>query len=100
MFLLLDIQDGPILERPLHNVRLRGCTLHVLTLLELAPELVEVLELDEVPDLTEWGGDDCRLADGGGSWDCRGHLGKVELVELSCCLGGYWNSSKLADGVV
>lgn len=70
MFLLLDIQNGPVLESPLHDVGLGRCTLHVLALFELAPEFVEVLELDQVPDLGEWGGDDSGLANGGGGWDC------------------------------
>ena len=91
MFLLLHIQDGPIFERPLHNVRLWGCTLYMLTLLELAPKFVDVLELDEVPDLAKGGGDDGGFGDGGRSWDGGRHLGKqyVEFVEFDCCWRAY-----------
>ena len=46
----------------------------MLTLLELAPEAVEVLEFDQVPHLGERGGDDGRFADGRGGWDCSGHV--------------------------
>ena len=76
MFLLLDIQNGPVLERPLHDVGLGRCALFVLALFKLAPEFVEVLELDQVPDLGEWGRDDSGLADGGGGWDCCRHGGR------------------------
>ena len=75
VFLLLDLQHRPILERPLDDIRLGGYALHMLALLQLAPEFVEVLELYEMPDLAERGGNDCGLADGGGGWDCGGHLG-------------------------
>lgn len=69
VLLLLHIQHRPILERPLHNIRLLGRALDPLALLELAPELAEVLQLDEVPDGGEGRGDDGRLADRGGGWD-------------------------------
>ena len=63
VFLLLYIQDGPVLESPLDHVGFGRCTLDMLTLLELAPEAVEVLELDEMPHLGERGGDDGGFAD-------------------------------------
>lgn len=55
MLLLLDLNDGAVLEVPLDNVGLLRGTLGVLGLLEGRPELVEVLELDEVPDVGEGG---------------------------------------------
>ena len=64
MLLLLDIQHGPILERPFHNIRLWGSTLDDLALVELGPESGEVLEFDQVPDLGEGGGYDGGFADG------------------------------------
>lgn len=70
MFLLFYIQDRPVLECPLDHVGFGRCALHMLTLLELAPETVELLELDQMPDLGERGGDDGGLADGGGGGNC------------------------------
>ena len=75
VFLLFDLQHRPILKCPFHYICLGRYTLHMLALLQLTPEFVEVLELDEMPDLAERGGNDCGLADGGGGWDCGGHLG-------------------------
>lgn len=55
MLLLLDLNDGAVLELPLDDVGLLRGTLGVLGLVEGRPELVEVLELDEVPDVRERG---------------------------------------------
>jgi hypothetical protein len=55
VLLLLDLNDGAVLEVPLDNVGLLRGTLGVLGLLKSRPELVEVLELDEVPDVGEGG---------------------------------------------
>lgn len=71
VLLLLDLKSLAVLECPLNNVGLRGGTLDELALLELRPELAEVLELDEVPDIAEGCVDDGRLADRGGSGDGR-----------------------------
>ena len=84
MLLQLDIQLSPVLECPLHNIRLRRCSLNRLALLELGPELAEVLELDEVPDAAEGRFDHSRLVDRGGGWD-SGHR---------CC----WSIGELGDG--
>lgn len=73
MLLLLDLQHGAVLEGPLDNVGLVGCALDPLALLELGPELAEVLELDEVPDAAEGRLDDGRLADKGGGGDAGRH---------------------------
>ena len=71
MLLLLDLNDGAVLESPLDNVGLLVGVLDVLRRAEGRPELGEVLDLDEVPDVGERGADDGRLADGGGSGDGR-----------------------------
>lgn len=71
VLLLLDLNDGAVLESPLDNVGLLAGALDVLGAAEGRPELGEVLELDEVPDVGERGADDGRLADGGGGGDGR-----------------------------
>jgi len=55
VLLLLDLNHGAVLELPLDNVGLLRGTLGVLGLVKSGPELVEVLELDEVPDVGERG---------------------------------------------
>jgi hypothetical protein len=73
VLLLLDLKNLTILEGPLDNVGLRGGVLDPVALLELGPELAEVLELDQVPDGAERRVDDGRLADGGGGGDGARH---------------------------
>ncbi len=65
MLLLLHIQHGAVLESPLDDISLWGSALDVLALGELGPEVVEVLEFDQVPDAGEGGGDDGGFGDGG-----------------------------------
>lgn len=81
MLLLLDLEGLAILECPLDNVGLGRGALDELALLELRPELAEVLELDQVPDIAEGCVDDGGLADRGGSGDGR----HCELVQLAPC---------------
>jgi hypothetical protein len=73
VLLLLDLKNLTILEGPLDNVGLRGGVLDPVALLELGPELAEVLELDQVPDGAERRVDDGGLADGGGGGDRARH---------------------------
>ena len=80
VLLLLDLNDGAVLESPLDNVGLLVGVLDVLRRAEGRPELGEVLDLDEVPDVGERGADDGRLADGGGGGDGRHGEGCVVLV--------------------
>lgn len=75
MLLLLHLELCAVLECPLDNVGLVRCALDELALLELGPELAEVLELDQVPNIAEGRLDDGRLVDGGGGGDGRGHGG-------------------------
>jgi hypothetical protein len=81
VLLLLDLNDGAVLESPLDNVGLLRGALDVLGAAEGRPELGEVLDLDQVPDVGQRGADDGRLADGGGGGDGR-HFG--------VCVGGVW----------
>lgn len=71
MLLLLDLEGLAVLECPLDNVGLWGSALDELALLKLRPELAEVLELDQVPDIAERCVDDGRLADGSGGGNSR-----------------------------
>ncbi len=108
MLLLLDLLLSPILESPLHDISLRGGALDVITLVELAPELMEVLQLDQVPDLRERSCDDCAFGDGRGGWDAGSHGELLVSVEemvfkyliLPClnCLCD-WSVGNTADGV-
>lgn len=81
MLLLLDLNDGAVLESPLDDVGLLAGALDELGAAEGGPELAEVLDLDEVPDVGERGADDGRLADGSGGRD-GGHLDES-------CLGSW-----------
>lgn len=83
MLLLLDLLLSSILESPLHNVGLRGCTLDMTALVELAPEFVEVLQFDQMPDLGERSGYNGALGDGRGGGDAVRHgrlLASVEKI--------------------
>jgi hypothetical protein len=97
VLLLLDLNDRAVLESPLDNVGLLAGALDVLRRAEGRPELGEVLDLDEVPDVGERGADDGRLADGGGGGDGR-HCERCVVVsfkkEKMCCW--YW---KEEDGL-
>ena len=63
MLFLLDLLHSTILEGPLDNVGFVRDTLDMMALVELCPELVEVLELDQMPDLGKRGGNDGGLCD-------------------------------------
>ena len=63
MLFLLDLLHSAILEGPLDNVGFVRDTLDMMALVELCPELVEVLELDQMPDLGKRGGNDGGLCD-------------------------------------
>lgn len=65
VLLLLDFEDGSILEGPLDDVGVGRHAFDPLALLEGSVELGEVLKLDEVPDIGEGRLDDGRLEDGG-----------------------------------
>jgi len=71
VLLLLDLEGLTVLKCPLDDVSLGRGSLDELALLKLRPELAEVLELDQVPDIAEGSVDDGRLADGGGSGNGR-----------------------------
>ena len=92
VLLLLDLNDRAVLESPLDNIGLLVGVLDVLRRLEGRPELGEVLDLDQVPDVGQRGADDGRLADGGGGGDGRhggGFVcGLLKGVWVMCCW--YW----------
>lgn len=87
VLLLLDLEDGAVLEGPPDDVGLLASALDELGRAEGGPELAEVLDLDEVPDVGERGTNDGRLADGGGGRDGR-HFGwywcDVGVVVFGC----------------
>lgn len=63
MLFLLHLLHSAILKGPLDNVGLMRDTLDMMALFEFCPEVMEVLELDQVPDLGKRGGNDGRLYD-------------------------------------
>ena len=63
MLVLLELKNIAILERPPHDVGLLAGALDVLGLGDSRPELVELLELDEVPDKRDGGLDNGTLDD-------------------------------------
>ena len=65
MLIKLDLQNSTVLEAPLHDVGVGRSTLDQLAALQRAPEIAEVLELDQVPDMTESGFDDGGFENGG-----------------------------------
>lgn len=82
MLLLLYLENRLVFERPLDNVGLVGGSLDPLALLELRPELAEVLELDEMPDVGEGRLDDGRLADEGRGGDAARHGDSGSAIEF------------------
>lgn len=53
VLLLLDLDRSAVLEGPFDHVGLVGRALDPVALFERRPELAEVLELDQVPDIAE-----------------------------------------------
>ena len=85
MLLLLNLQNGPILKGPLHNIGIRGSALDGLALGESGPEIAEILELDHVPDIAEAGFDDGGFGDVDGGWDAGGgHFDGLEEIVCVC----------------
>jgi hypothetical protein len=78
---LLDLNDGSVLEGPFDHIGLIRGSLDELALVECRPELAEVLELDQVPDIAEGRLDDSGLANGGRGGDASRHGG------LYCAIG-------------
>lgn len=79
VLLLLDLEDGAVLEGPLDDVGVGGRALHPLAGGEGRVELGEVLKLNEVPDVAEGGFDDGGLEDRGGGWDAGHDCGECEV---------------------
>jgi hypothetical protein len=74
VLLLLNLEDGTVLEGPLDDVGVGRRALDPFGGFEGRVELREVLELDEVPDVAEGGLNDGGLDDRGGGRDGR-HFG-------------------------
>ena len=56
MLFLLHLLLRAILESPFDNIGLGRCALDIIALVNLGPKVLEVLELDQMPDLSERGG--------------------------------------------
>lgn len=69
------MQHSAVLEGPLDNIGVRRGALNPLALLQLAPELGEVLQFQQVPDIAGVSFDDCGLANRGGRGNRSGHFG-------------------------
>lgn len=80
MLFLLHFLLSAILEGPLDNIRLMRDTLDMMALFKFCPEVVEVLELDKMPDLGKGSGDDGGLCDGGRSGDAARHIGYLDAL--------------------
>jgi len=75
VLLLLDLVDAAVLEGPLDQVGLLVGALDELGLGQGGPELGEILQLDEVPDVGEGRLDDDALEHRGGGGDGGRHFG-------------------------
>ena len=53
---LLHLLLRAILKSPFDNIGLRRCALDIIALVYLGPKVLEVLELDQMPDLGERSG--------------------------------------------
>ena len=79
MLFLLHLLLSTVLEGPLDNISLMRDTFDMMALVNLCPKVMEVLELDQMPDLGERSGNDGRLYDGsrGGDTACHGEYLEV-----------------------
>lgn len=73
MLFLLNFQNSPVLESPLHDIGIRRNSLDGIARLQGTPEMGEALELDEMPDVGEFGFDDGGFRDRRRSWDSGCH---------------------------
>lgn len=96
MLVLLDLDLGAVLEGPPHHVRLVADALDVLGALKGGPELGEVGQLDEVPDVRERGanyGALHHLVGGGNGFGCH-----FRLDDRSSCRGVWAGVTVDSDG--
>lgn len=75
MLFLFDCLLSAILEIPFDRLRLVACSLDFFAVLESAPEVVELRELDQVPDLGDVSWDEGALVDGRACGDDGGRHG-------------------------
>jgi len=69
--LLLNLQDGSILEGPLDNIGIGRSTLDSVAGFQCTPERAEALQLDEVPDSAEGSLYDGGFRNGSGGGNLR-----------------------------
>lgn len=86
MLLLLDLNGRAVLEGPFDDISLVGGALDELALLESRPELAEVLELDQVPNIAERRLNYGRLADRGGGGNASRHYDLSCSIDLAGCV--------------
>lgn len=79
MLILLDLNYTAVLEAPAHHVGLAAGALDVLGLVDGVPELVELGQLDVVPDMRERRADDGALNHLVGSGDVVGSHNRFVL---------------------
>ena len=77
---MLHVLLGAILENPLDDVGFGRGTLDMMALVELSPEVVKVLKLNQMPDLGKRGVDDGRLCDRGRGGDAACHVDALRPV--------------------
>lgn len=75
MLLLLHIIHSAIGERPLHYIRFRRSAFLMFATGEFGPEVMECLQLDEMPNCRQRCRDDRGFGDGGRSGNGAGHAG-------------------------
>lgn len=73
MLFLLHLLLGAILEVPFDNIGLGRSTFDMLALVDLSPEFVEFLKLNQMPDLGQRGGNYGRLCNGSRGGDPARH---------------------------
>ena len=80
MLFLLHLLLSAIFEDPFDNVGFGRGTLDMVALIELGPEVVKVLKLNQMPDLGKRGVNHRRLCNGRGSWDAACHVECTKTV--------------------
>ena len=81
MLFLLHLLLSAIFKSPFDNVGLMRDTFDMMALVNLGPKVMEVLKLDQMPDLGEWGSNDRGLCNGGRCGNRVCHIGYVEALE-------------------
>ena len=80
MLFLLYLLLSAIFECPFDNISLMRDTLDVMALVDLGPEVMEVLELDQMPDLGKRSSNDRGLCNGGRGGDTACHISYLDAL--------------------